>query len=227
MDHSLSNTPPKTANLRGRPVDRAKRELIQSIARQRFVAFGFAGLAMEGVAAEAGVAKMTLYKIYGDRTGLLQAIVQAESERMRTSLVESGESRDLACLVRHYAWHLLTLWLRPEAQAFERQLLAHAIKHPELVQAFFDYGPGKIRAELALALQTHHGCNTQDATHWAEELMAAISGALPLEQRAGLPQTHVPTHEQLTNIRSRLDRILRRHIDIAPSLATQVSAPQN
>lgn len=183
MPTAAEQTPPPT---RGRPIDWAKRMSIADAARERFVAAGFEGLSMEGVAAAAGVSKLTVYRVFGDRAGLLAAVVELESQRMEAGLAElqlraAALPQQLSALGAQLLSHLM----RPPVMAFERALLATAAQHPELLRRFFDAGPGHIR-RFVEALLAEHGHTSQRARRLAEELMAAWLGAVSLECRFGL-----------------------------------------
>lgn len=183
---ALSFAPDVAAPGRGRPIDWDKRQAIADAARERFVQRGFDGLSLEAVAADAGVSKVTIYRAFGDRSGLLAAVVEVESVRMEQALEALSLSEaPLREQLLELALQLLKHLARPEVQAFERAIVAEGARHPQLLQRFFDAGPGRIRGVIA-ALLHKQGWATDMARTLAEELMAAWSGALPLETRFGM-----------------------------------------
>jgi TetR/AcrR family transcriptional regulator, mexJK operon transcriptional repressor len=202
MDHPPAPTAP-----RGRPVDHGKRDAVAEVARRQFLARGFEGMSMEGVAAEAGVSKVTVYRAFGDRSGLLAAVVAQESRRLEAAFVGLAPApAEVPAMLLDVASRLLAHLGRPEVQAFDRRIAAETESHPELVRAFFAAGPGRIRDALGEWLQRVGRCASRDeATELAEELMAAWAGALPLDTRFGLAPP--PRPQQLQR---RLARIIER-----------------
>jgi TetR/AcrR family transcriptional regulator, mexJK operon transcriptional repressor len=213
------NTAPYTSRMasssaaRGRPIDLDKRRQIAAAASERFVHHGFDGLSLEAVAAAAGVSKVTIYRAFGDRSGLLAAVVALESERMEQSLAAVSVARaPLAAMLETLALSLLQHLARPEVQAFEHAIGLEARRHPALLRRFFDAGPGRIRSGVA-ALLAEHG--VADAAALADELIAAWTGALPMESRFGVaPAPDLPA------IRRRLRPILARFGELTSAAPT-------
>ncbi|OCG89579.1 TetR/AcrR family transcriptional regulator, partial [Xanthomonas euvesicatoria] len=54
----------------GRPKDLGKRAAILGAARTMFMEQGYAGVSMDGIAAQAGVSKLTVYSHFGDKESL-------------------------------------------------------------------------------------------------------------------------------------------------------------
>ena len=66
-----------------------KRAAILAAARELFVTHGVERTSMDAVAAEAGVSKRTVYDYYGDKHGLLLAVVEAAGESLIGTLREA------------------------------------------------------------------------------------------------------------------------------------------
>lgn len=133
----------------GRPVDPAKRAAVLSAARELFLAKGYDAVTMGEIALRAGVSKATLYAHYPERSALLQAVIQRESERIvgeRALIEEAG--LDLEDRFRRLGLRLLTFLTKPERLHFERLLSAAAARYPRLAARFFEAGPGRARATL-------------------------------------------------------------------------------
>jgi AcrR family transcriptional regulator len=115
---------PASLTARGRPVDQDKRLAITEAARERFVSHGYEGLSLEAVAASAGVSKVTIYRAFGDRSGLLAAVVDTESQRMLAALNRLAIAQaPLHEQIFGLALELLTHLSKPQVQAFEHAIL--------------------------------------------------------------------------------------------------------
>ncbi len=66
----------------GRPLDAAKRAAIVDTAAHHFFHLGYAATAIEQIAADAGVSKVTIYNQFGDKRALFTAAVECECEKM-------------------------------------------------------------------------------------------------------------------------------------------------
>lgn len=77
---TLEKAAPRTAGP-GRPKDLGKRAAILDAAKEMFIELGFNGVSMDGIAAAAGVSKLTVYSHFGDKDTLF-------AEAIRTKCVE-------------------------------------------------------------------------------------------------------------------------------------------
>ena len=66
----------------GRPKDLGKRAAILDAAKEMFVELGFNGVSMDGIAASAGVSKLTVYSHFGDKETLFREAIQAKCVEM-------------------------------------------------------------------------------------------------------------------------------------------------
>ncbi len=92
MSISIPNPPPKApaakraaagkGNGPGRPKDLGKRAAILQAAKSLFVEQGYAGVSMDGIAALAGVSKLTVYSHFGDKETLFSEAIRVQCEEM-------------------------------------------------------------------------------------------------------------------------------------------------
>src|SRR5690606_24545942 len=66
----------------GRPKDLGKRAAILDAAKELFIEQGFNGISMDGIAAAAGVSKLTVYSHFGDKETLFTEAIQAKCVEM-------------------------------------------------------------------------------------------------------------------------------------------------
>lgn len=84
---------------------------------------GYEGLSMQAVARTAGASNETLYRWYGDKAGLLEALIRRNSDFVRESLARNEASTPLDDL-RTVGPVLLTMLLGPRAIALNRAAAA-------------------------------------------------------------------------------------------------------
>lgn len=139
---------------------------------------GFEALTFDRVAAEAHVAKRTLYGVFGDRAGLVRAAILRQHAYLGDA---GGAGDDLRSASRVILAHLLG----DEAIGIHRAIIAAAARHPSLAVEFYDEGPARAQGFLASHLPT-------DATVTAEILFAALLGELHRRRLLGLVGSPTP-----------------------------------
>jgi len=109
------------------PLKAARRARIVAAALQVFLATGYRGATMEGVAAAAGLSKVTLYGYFPDKDAVFAAVAQVVLDRLRdaafTALAAPGPVADriaAALVAKHGLFHDLV-----RASAFAADLLAN------------------------------------------------------------------------------------------------------
>lgn len=151
---------------------------------------GFEALTFDRVAADAHVAKRTLYGVFGDRAGLVRAAILRQHAYLGAAGVEGDDLRSAS---RAILAHLLG----DEAVGIHRAIIAAASRHPSLAVEFYDEGPGRAQGFLASYLPTH-------ATVTAETLFTALLGELHRRRLLGLGKPPTPAE-----IDAQVDGVLR------------------
>lgn len=171
----------------GRPVDEAKRAAILEAAKAEILAAGFEAAAIETVAARARVSKATVYRQYVDKTGLLAAIVEQESERLLERIHRlSHGSGTLSERLIAFGDAMTNLIGGAEHRALEAVIEQEAVHHPQLARRFFASGPARLHAALAdiLAEAAAAGeIEVQDAGTAAEHLIGLLLGFAAVRRR--------------------------------------------
>lgn len=72
------------AGLRPSGVERRRRQVIAAV-RERLVGAGYEALSLAGVAADAGITRVTIYRQFGSKLGLLQAVAEDLTLRGRAA----------------------------------------------------------------------------------------------------------------------------------------------
>ncbi|MFO6448136.1 TetR/AcrR family transcriptional regulator [Erythrobacter sp. NE805] len=173
----------------GRPLDAAKRAAIVETAAHHFFQHGYAATAIEQVAADAGVSKVTIYNQFGDKRALFAAAVECECEKIRGhfSLEDTPRGPIRARLTD--IGHAICVFLsRPEMLQFERRIAAETEDDPALGVAFLEAGPWRMKAAFSAWLE--HACESGELTIpdpmlAAEQFVSMCKGMGDLERRFG------------------------------------------
>jgi TetR/AcrR family transcriptional repressor of mexJK operon len=127
---------------------------IAQAASRVFTRDGFAGASVYEIAAEAGVAKPTVYAYFGNKESLfhtmLATILQEALAQMPTPLeAPLGETDDLARELTDYAHRWLAVLLHPEILSLRRLVLGEVERFPDLGRVWYESGPGRVDRALA------------------------------------------------------------------------------
>ena len=146
MDKTLDSPRPRSAapsltraRRRGRPTRErahALRSAIIDAALDVFLARGFQAASMEGIARQANVAKITLYRHFESKEQLFVDVARAAQLRVRNSLdglVEQGAPLDQ--VLRDIIERLYDGYTDPRYLAVSRMVIAEAARFPKLGRA--------------------------------------------------------------------------------------------
>jgi len=177
----------------GRPLDAAKRRAIIEKAAHHFFHHGFAATAIEQVAADAGVSKVTIYNQFGDKRALFAAAVECECWKLRgqfsIDVMPKGSIRERLIAIGEAVVAFLA---RPEMVQFERRIAAETEADPAIGAAFLQAGPWRIKQAFAawLARAVAAGVlSIGDTMLAAEQFVAMCKGMGDLERRFGAEVT--------------------------------------
>jgi TetR/AcrR family transcriptional repressor of mexJK operon len=193
----------------GRPLDAAKRHAIVEAAAFHFFQHGYAATAIEQVAADAGVSKVTIYNQFGDKRALFAAAVAGECEKMRDyfslEAMPQGTIRERLTAI---ADAIIAFLFRPEMIQFERRIAAETEAEPTIGAAFLEAGPWRMKqafgAWLARATEASE-LSIDDPLLAAEQFVSMCKGMGDLERRFGA--VIAPEHAR-ARIRSAVDVFL-------------------
>jgi AcrR family transcriptional regulator len=181
----LEPTAPPTA--RGE----ARRQAILDAAAELFLEHGFEGVSMSEVVQRAGGSLATLYRLFGSKEGLFEAILaEVSNEIVAPLLDEEIDKRPPDEALRRVGESFLSRVLAPDALAWHRLVLADGSKHPELRAALLRIGPGRVRERLSLYLerQARSGrLRVADPKLAASQFLALVKASVHLEMMCGEP----------------------------------------
>ena len=187
----------------GRPIDAAKREAIIAAAGRRFFEDGFSGTAIEQVAADAGVSKVTIYNQFGDKRALFAAAVTSECEKLRghfnLDTMPCGTIRERLNGIGRAMFAFLS---RPEMIQFERRIAAETEHDPVVGEAFLEAGPWQMKAAFGawLAHADAEGeLSIADPLLAAEQFVSMTKGMGDLERRFGKTPSPETTERRIAS----------------------------
>ncbi|MET0364840.1 MAG: TetR/AcrR family transcriptional regulator [Sphingobium sp.] len=177
---------------RGRPNAKqlvAIEQTILSTAKTLFFEEGYDAVAMEGIAAVAGVSKGTLYARYASKEALFTAVVQ-NSVQEWSRLAASHDTLlkdDLELRLRHHARTIASYLLTPDVQALTKLLIANRDRFPEFARVMYDRGYlyiVNLIAQEIVAAAARDGIPAKAPEAVARKLVAALFG-WHLEESSG------------------------------------------
>ncbi|MFI8433247.1 TetR/AcrR family transcriptional regulator [Streptomyces sp. NPDC079020] len=198
MTEPRTSPAPRRDTSRGR-ID--KRRAILDAAFRVFAREGYGQSCVQEIAAEAGVAKPTIYNHLRDKESLFREAMETVAARVAgqnlaalEGLREPGHDvREALELTGH---RLVRSYSTEESWALRRLLHAEATRFPELLDAVQREGAQRVKDTLAdrLARLTLSGrLRTRDPDLAAEQFLALLTG--PVETRSRLGTRQVPDDE--------------------------------
>ncbi|MEM1036766.1 MAG: TetR/AcrR family transcriptional regulator [Pseudomonadota bacterium] len=170
-------------------------------ARKLFFANGFSAISGDQLCREARVSKTTLYKYFGDMTGVLTAVVINEGEMFDLRVDSHPDTEDAFWdALEGYGTRLLKLLNRPFCIRLDRMLHEEARSNPALAKAFYDNAYGKSHRDMTALIA--HGqdkgfmSGQEAADDLADNLISMWEGLRFIRTRLGLIKKPFPDPEK-------------------------------
>lgn len=165
----ISTVMNKTGRGRGRPAGRTQtRSDILAVARRRFLAVGYDGVTMRGVAEEAGVDSALISYHFGSKRGLFGAAMALAANPAEILVRELDGP--LESLPERLVRAVLSAWDGPASSGSLRTFLEAALREPEVARAFREMMEREMLPRIADRL------GGADARHRASLAMSQIAG---------------------------------------------------
>lgn len=139
--------------------DRAarKRQAIIRAARSAFIREGF-DAAMDAIAADAGVSKVTVYNHYGNKETLFMAVIgdalqEALADAISGTARRLEQSDDLRAALKWTARAWVNSIAQPDMLALRHLVASEVRRFPQLGAAWREHGPDRARPALAAAFE--------------------------------------------------------------------------
>lgn len=166
-------------------------ERIIEAARDLFMVHGFSAVTGDQLCREARVSKSTLYKYFGDMTGVLVAVVVNESDMFELTIETEPDGEDLFWeTLIGYGTRLLRLLNRPFCIQLDRIIHEEARFNKGLAKAFYENAYGKGHTDLAKLIQ--HGqdqgyvARKETAEDLADHILSMWEGLRYIRARLGI-----------------------------------------
>lgn len=171
----------------GRPKSLDKHEAILDAAAGLFAERGIDGVPIETIAAAANVSKVTVYANFKDKSAILEAIVQRETNRLNLEIdAIIASDAILGDRLRQVGDALIHMLTAPSHLVVDRCLGLESQRNPAIGKRFFDAGPGHMRDVLAAVLSqavAQGEIQLDNPRDGAEDLLGLWLGFTAIERR--------------------------------------------
>ena len=187
-----------------------KRANIVGGAKDVFLRHGFERASMDGIAAAAGVSKMTVYRYFRSKEELFAGVIRDLCERIIDEDLERMLERRPEEALRGFARKMVTILFARDTIELHRIVIAESRRFPALGRLFYKSGPEACIAMLAAYLERHNSRNTlnlRNPRRTAEEFLELLRGYAHLRVLLGLQKT-LSARELEENIAGAVQHIL-------------------
>lgn len=135
---------------RFQPRGLARREAMIAAASQLFLEKGFEATSISDIVEQAGGSRRTLYEHFGNKNGLLRAIIEEATARVWAEMdIDWAGDRLTEQDLFQIAYHLYKGACTPEAVAVYRIVITEGHRDREISDLFQALGPNQVAAKLA------------------------------------------------------------------------------
>jgi len=151
------------ANLSGKAMNKLynpKRQAILNAARYAFIAHGYSGASVEGIAEAAPVSKPTLYNYFKSKQDLFGAVIADQCDALLGTLSEvQTELRDPVAGLKAIAGAFVDLIYTDDALQLYRLIIAEQQHFPQLGELVYRSAPKPVLKQLSSYLGKLHDCS--------------------------------------------------------------------
>jgi AcrR family transcriptional regulator len=175
-----------------------RRKSILAAAQKVFLERGYANASIDAVVELAGGSKATVYQQFGNKEGLLGALVAEGAQELAHMVHDLPLDGALEESLRTFGRHYLNLIMRPDRLALFRLTIGECGRVPEIGDVFYRTGPqavGKWLTEFFRGLAAAGHVATSDAERTAYQFIHALRGDLYMQSL--LNPTRRPTEAEI------------------------------
>ncbi|MGA1836146.1 TetR/AcrR family transcriptional regulator [Herbiconiux sp. 11R-BC] len=129
-------------------------------ATAHFALRGFVGANVDEVAAEAGVAKRTVYNLYASKDELFRAVIERVTETAEGFMTRDAEAvighRPVREEIGDFAEAHARAVLAPRVLATRRLLVGESVRFPELAADYYERIPARVMRAIGRRLARYH-----------------------------------------------------------------------
>jgi TetR/AcrR family transcriptional repressor of mexJK operon len=145
---------PPAARPRQRRTPAAQRQAILQAASDVFLERGYAGASIDAVVERAGGSKATVYALFGNKEGLLTALVAQGAESLAAFVDALPAGASLEESLRAIGRSYLDLILQPKRIALYRLVSGESGRCPQIGDIFYRTGPQAVALRVAEFFRT-------------------------------------------------------------------------
>ena len=147
-----------------------RRQAILKVAREAFLAEGYAAVSMSSIAATLGGSKATLYAYFRSKAELFAAVMEDLRDSNTEVLFDSGrEAEDVAVTLRRLGRRFVRLMLSEQMMTIHRLAAAESTRFPEVGETLYEAGPKQGVARGAAYME---GLMAAGRLRWADPVQA-------------------------------------------------------
>ena len=185
---------------RGRPKDPDKRAAILLAAKKLFTAQGLPGTSMEGIAAEAGVSKLTVYSHFRSKEELFRETVFSKcNEHWPEDLFDVQARSPLRERLRLIGRGFLDLVNSDEVIQMYRLMAAEGGGPTEFGRLFWEFGPERTLQRFSQVLEAAHRAGELQIPHFrraASHFFVLLKGEHHIKSLVGAALPPEPAERQ-------------------------------
>lgn len=206
----------RSSKSRGRPKDPDKRLAILMAAMKLFTAQGLPRTSMEGIAAEAGVSKLTVYSHFHNKEELFHETVSAKcNEHWPEVLFDVHARQPLAERLRRIGRGFLDLVFSDEVLRMYRLMAAEGAGQTRFGQLFWAFGPERTLLRFSQVLEAAHRAGelqVPNVRQAASQFFVLLKGEEHIKALVGAEPPPEPA-------------VRARHVDVVVALFLRAYAP--
>lgn len=157
-----------------------RRDRILDAATDVFSQYGYEAASLQEIVSRAGGSLATLYRLFGNKEGLFQAVIERKSTQLLESMdLPHMKGENPHKVLTNVGVHLLNLILSDDVLAVHRLLIAESGRNPRLREIFMSMAPERSQRALADYLQymvDHGHLQIEDCAMAAVQFVNMIKG---------------------------------------------------
>lgn len=151
-----------------------RRDAFVEAARALFVERGYRGTTLDAIIERTGGSRQTIYRAFGDKQGLLSAVIAAVGDPIAADVEIARE--DAREPLRRFGIAIVTFWRSTEGRAMNRMVASEGMESPEILETWYSSAISPSIGVLAQHLAKTHASDERDAILLARQFLFLLMG---------------------------------------------------